>query len=940
MKTNKILVALALPALFAACTAEEIEVASVQQNTLADRALLDPSFAINVNEGVGSRFAWENLNWKFEDGDQFGAAITDVTTQGTVTGTSLIGNYIFSKNEAGNWITDSQMSEGIYQYYSFDGFKTKMARELVAFDLTAQKADLSEADAAFNEYENQLMISPLYTLQQKYSTKALPLEFYSYYGVGAFKFKNKTDQDLYITQIILSTDAPATEKMTVKGRVNPEAFETAAKFVYSEIAEEYVLAGVAAALKSYEDGDITATEKAEKIEAAEEAYEAAIYTADASATPDATKGDKESSFITLDCDNYLLKQGKETTAYMMVPAGEAEGYTVEIKVVDEDGNTWSVYVNSNGVATGVGYTDSPKAVKVKDMDKLNIQRHKTNAIFGKTPDGKSMKTLEITNDNLVENTGYYVDSKPALIKLLSENLGDIKIHNSGDWAIDEEVVEAINEYTGAGVEFTQPIEIKSSVALTEEDELELKNITFSDVTVIGTIKEADGVTVKFAGTTAELNVNVKGTLTIQEGANVTIIGGNYKNIVNSGTLSIERIDAVDSRVIDGTITNKKGVMSLYVNKPVTAEAGTVKYLAVDENNPLTVNSAVALTAGANLEIGQYVTYKPASNWTVPATDDASSKLTIYGVLDNTKLLVKGALENNGVVKSKIQVQEEGSLTNEVGAKMTANVEIAEGATATNNGEISKLYISGELTLGADSETTLYINSNYPANTAVINNTMLGIINFGNGSISDFEIYYNFAGTVEELEAISFGWFNINTLRLTGELTMTRNFNQENAQALAQMANLKKLVMADDASINVKTDVVTATFDEIELEGDAEIKGIQNVSSLTVFTANSNVATTIYNQAVASTSTTKNGYTLTVKGIDMNAVKLNAGSASTATTFAIKAVNAELGDSQKNIPALVKINNATLDYSVVAGAAADKKWQVSENGATAADATNI
>ena len=119
MKTNKILMAVALPALLAACTAEEFDQVSVQEQTLANRALLNPNFAINV-ANVESRFAWENAVWKYEAGDQFGAAITDVADQWTVTDNSMFGNYIFAKNEAGNYVTDSQMGEGVYMLYSYD----------------------------------------------------------------------------------------------------------------------------------------------------------------------------------------------------------------------------------------------------------------------------------------------------------------------------------------------------------------------------------------------------------------------------------------------------------------------------------------------------------------------------------------------------------------------------------------------------------------------------------------------------------------------------------------------------------------------------------------------------------------------------------------------------------------------------------------------------
>ena len=671
MKTNKILMAVALPTLLAACTAEEI----VEQSPVANisgRALLDPNFSVSVAEGAESRFAWENLNWKFEEGDQFGAAVTDVATQGTVTGTSLIGNYIFSKNAAGNWNTDSQMSEGIYQYYSYEGFKTKQARELVAFDLTGQKADLSEADAEFNEYENQLMITPLYTLQEKYSTKALPLEFYSYYGVGAFKFKNETGQDLKITQIILNSET----EMTVKGRVNPQAFENKAEFVYNEEAGKYVLEAVDAAMKKFNVGAINATKKAADIKAAEKAFETAIYTADASAPVNTLKGDQASKFITLDCDNYLLKNGKEVTAYMMIPAGEGSNFSVEIMVVDENDEAWSVYVNQDGsLPAGVrdGYTEDPEGIEVDKMNTLAIQRHKTNAIFGKTNDGKGLKTLKISDDNLVENTGYYVDNNEDLLALIDDDLGKIKVHNSGEVYINKEIVEAIKEYTGTHVTFSNLIEIKDTEALVADAENEtdysLTNITFNGGALVKGYNADD----EFEGTTVEFGEDIvfgeDQTLTIEAGAVVTLKHGEFKNVNNNGELTVigNNETAISRSVdeIDGLITVNRGNLTVKGCNPyIKMNAGNLFYVAnkdsKNRNIPFTVTSARLQTlAGVNVTIGEDVTMNVNNNVTIATalannlkSVAASSTWTNNGVIEVAEgktITVEGKLVNNNEI---------------------------------------------------------------------------------------------------------------------------------------------------------------------------------------------------------------------------------------------------------------------------------------------------
>jgi len=80
MKTKHILTAMALPALFAACTADDIvsENNGLQQN---QRAKLSKDFVLNFNNEVESRYAVEgttSLDFIFAEGDKIGANLIDV----------------------------------------------------------------------------------------------------------------------------------------------------------------------------------------------------------------------------------------------------------------------------------------------------------------------------------------------------------------------------------------------------------------------------------------------------------------------------------------------------------------------------------------------------------------------------------------------------------------------------------------------------------------------------------------------------------------------------------------------------------------------------------------------------------------------------------------------------------------------------------------------
>ena len=82
MKTKHILTALALPAMFAACTADDI--VSVENGMQqAERPMLSEDFVLKVENGNESRYAVEgstSLEFNFEEGDLIGANVIDAYT--------------------------------------------------------------------------------------------------------------------------------------------------------------------------------------------------------------------------------------------------------------------------------------------------------------------------------------------------------------------------------------------------------------------------------------------------------------------------------------------------------------------------------------------------------------------------------------------------------------------------------------------------------------------------------------------------------------------------------------------------------------------------------------------------------------------------------------------------------------------------------------------
>lgn len=142
MRTKHILTALALPALFAACTADEFE--TVNQNTglQEERAKVAENFTL-LTSGIQTRYSVEGgagISFNFEKGDRIGAAIVDQKGVGqekpedfTVI-YSLAGNYPFEFQGNDQWQSYTQLGIGhylfIYPYNASDNNRSAMAYEL------------------------------------------------------------------------------------------------------------------------------------------------------------------------------------------------------------------------------------------------------------------------------------------------------------------------------------------------------------------------------------------------------------------------------------------------------------------------------------------------------------------------------------------------------------------------------------------------------------------------------------------------------------------------------------------------------------------------------------------------------------------------------------------------------------------------------------------
>ena len=152
MKTKHILTALALPAMFAACTAEDIvsENSSIQQ----DRAKLSENFALVVGaDGVESRYNANGGAPEFETGDKIGAALIDQYKYNTPVAqwpiiSSLANNTPFTYDATTKeWSVPENQPMGIGNYFfKFPYSNTDRSRAAVIYSLPTVQNQYVDVD--------------------------------------------------------------------------------------------------------------------------------------------------------------------------------------------------------------------------------------------------------------------------------------------------------------------------------------------------------------------------------------------------------------------------------------------------------------------------------------------------------------------------------------------------------------------------------------------------------------------------------------------------------------------------------------------------------------------------------------------------------------------------------------------------------------------------
>ena len=219
MKTRHLLTAIALPALFAACTNEEfVEQATTGNSSLDDRRMVDvPAVTMDFGKGAETRLALgDGGKFVFESTDKLGACLMDQITEYYQNPLKKWGewfelvdyiqtNYKFTYNtQNGRFENNALMCEGNYFFY-FPYDPTMNTREAFEQDLNPEQELKVNADGTLNPrqtvLDNQVFLGHSAIYGDREDHESLNVNMKSVFAYPAFRIAYSSPEPITITKV-------------------------------------------------------------------------------------------------------------------------------------------------------------------------------------------------------------------------------------------------------------------------------------------------------------------------------------------------------------------------------------------------------------------------------------------------------------------------------------------------------------------------------------------------------------------------------------------------------------------------------------------------------------------------------------------------------------------------------------------------------------------
>ena len=242
MRTKHLLTAMVLPALFAACTNEEIDVVK-STASLNERAIVE-NVTFNFSDQAASRLTY-NGKYVWQAGDQIGACLMDEIVQPTYwdftadwkTRFELVDyiqtNYKFSRNADGEWATEAKMCEGNY-FLAFPYDANQGIRAAYRFSCDDQTLENTTTAALMDAFaKNNSFVG--YAQVKQGANESVAVDMVPVFESTGFTLKNTGTNSYTIEKIVLHGDKVYSEAVIDPTNSNYRWFDANQKdvLVYS-----------------------------------------------------------------------------------------------------------------------------------------------------------------------------------------------------------------------------------------------------------------------------------------------------------------------------------------------------------------------------------------------------------------------------------------------------------------------------------------------------------------------------------------------------------------------------------------------------------------------------------------------------------------------------------------------------------------------------------
>ena len=645
MRTKYLLMTMALPLAFAACTSDEFESQGVDIN-LAERTEIG-QVDLLLNQGEAeTRWGGDMLP---EVSDVFGAALVDAprnpkfeTEEGKWYNDYEVKDYISTNYpytfNGNRWTSEAKLVEGNYLFYApyAEDHQVRSAIKYAApvvQNLKVENGAVVENSALADVAEN--FKSPFYFAYKFFDAaddnRNLSLTMRPIFAYPKFTLKNNTGEAVTITRIVLQSgnmDIPAS------GEFNNSAIVTA-----MNDSEK----GWGRPTADYVRGANDNVNTADLLNTGAESY-------------------VKTNLIRADLSEPVTIANNGTMTFnLVVPAMEFAQKKLKVYFVNEEDMGY-VYENTNSTVRFVPARPNPK-------EEYNVGTGAALSSAGR------LLTKTLAADEPLEAVPYIVTTTAELIDAIDNATPNqnrpLELTIGGDIEFNADVLGAIAENLSQPVVFVGALDIVGSNDAAKPLNINQK-IIFDEATITGNVQFGKDANGQAAVGFESIEVVENAALTIDAlassfGTDKNTVSANNKEIVNNGTLTVKAaVKAVEN---NGILSIEKG--------------GSLSTLTSENEEPtqeVAINSDFTFN-GAEIE-GQWTVANGATlNLNQAATLPNKSALTVNGKLDGKDLTVKGELTVSGTLDVNVTVdgQVDNEATENIDEEELAVVNLKKGA---------------------------------------------------------------------------------------------------------------------------------------------------------------------------------------------------------------------------------------------------------------------